>query len=250
MRQHLVPLHDLEPIGHRIDGTPIFAYFGADGEGDDDGDGGDGGGGDDDGDDDGDDSGDGEDDSKVGDDGLTAKGRKALSAERAAADRARQKAKPWLQLQRELGMTPEQIREALRGKASGSKGKSSKDGEAEEVDADEIRRKAQHEAQSAVNAKLVKSSVRAAAAGVLADPKDAVRFLDLSDYEVDEDGEVDEAQIKRDLRALLRDKPYLAAAKKGDGRQGGSPNFDGGSRRTSDKEGMSEKIRRAAGVIK
>jgi len=80
---------------------------------------------------------------------------------------------------------------------------------------EEAKRAATAEATTKANAKILRSEVRAAAAGKLADPKDALRLLDLDEFEVNEDGEVDEAEIGAAIAQLLKDKPYLAATKSG-----------------------------------
>jgi hypothetical protein len=235
----------VEPIGYRADGTPFWIYFGS--EPNDDG--GDGGGAEGAGGDEGDDSDDGddEDDDKVGDDGLTGRGRKAIQAERSAAERARKAYKPWGALRRELGMTPDEIRAAV--KATKSSTKSSKDDgdDGDRPDPTEIRREAEVAAMGKVNDKLVKAAVRAEAAAVLKHPGDAVKFLDLSDYEVGDDGEVDPAVIKRDLRALLADRPELGLTAKRGGPGGGHADFEGGPRGNAPGgKSMSEIIRDAA----
>lgn len=74
------------------------------------------------------------------------------------------------------------------------------------------------------NQRILKSEVKAAAKGVLADPQDAYKFLDLDVFEVDDDGNVDEDVIAKALADLVKSKPYLAA-------QGGKfGNPDGGPR--------------------
>ena len=234
----------IEPLGHRVDGTPFWALFGAEGAAGGDGGAGDGSGEDDGDDDDSDDSGgEDEDDDKIGNDGLTGKGRKAVLAERAAADRARKALKPFQQLRRETGLTIEEMRERLAG--TKGKGKAGEADKADAPDVDALRRQAQREANDRLNTKLIRAAVRAEATEFLADPKDAARFLDLTDYEVDDDGEVDSRQIQRDLKALIADKPYLAKTVKKGNPRGGSPNFDGGSRVTSEKTDMSSYIRDA-----
>jgi len=79
-------------------------------------------------------------------------------------------------------------------------------------DADTIRRQAEAAATVKANARIVRSEVRAAAAGKLADPKDALTFLDLSQFEVNEDGEIDAEEISDAIDELIKSKPYLAAA--------------------------------------
>jgi hypothetical protein len=84
-------------------------------------------------------------------------------------------------------------------------------------------------AQTKANTKILRAEIRAAAKGVLADPTDAYKFLDLSEFEVDDDGEVDRDQLDDALAELVKNKPYLAAATKGPAKrfQGGA---DGGPR--------------------
>lgn len=89
---------------------------------------------------------------------------------------------------------------------------------ADEIDPDEIRREAEQKAVAAANERIVKAEVRASAAGKLADPKDALKFLDLSKFEVDADGNVDTEEIDDAIADLLKSKPYLAPAQS-DGRR-------------------------------
>jgi hypothetical protein len=72
--------------------------------------------------------------------------------------------------------------------------------------------KATAAATAAANTRIVKAEIRAAAAKKLADPRDALKFLDLEQFEVDADGEVDAEEIADAIEALIKDKPYLAAA--------------------------------------
>lgn len=80
---------------------------------------------------------------------------------------------------------------------------------------------------TSANHKILRAEVRAAAAGKLADPSDAPKLLDLDQFEVGEDGDVDQDEIADAIDDLLKDKPYLAARKntaripKPDRRQGG-----------------------------
>jgi hypothetical protein len=81
------------------------------------------------------------------------------------------------------------------------------------------------------NQRILRSEVKAAAKGVLADPADAYKFLDLDSFEVSEDGDVDDAAITAALNDLISKKPYLAVQ---DGKrfQGEA---DGGTRKESGK---------------
>jgi hypothetical protein len=107
----------------------------------------------------------------------------------------------------------------LRAKAEGK--------EAEHQAAIEAQR-VKDEAIAAANERIKKAEVRAQAAAKLSDPADALRFLDLSEFEVDSDGEVDASQIASAIDDLITRKPYLAAQ---GGRFQGSA--DGGARNDS-----------------
>ena len=94
----------------------------------------------------------------------------------------------------------------------------------------EAEARARDEILTTANQRLVKASVRVAAAGKLADPEDAIRFLDLDEFKVDDDGEVDAKQLASAIDELLKTKPYLAAkATKPSGNidQGARPNGGG-----------------------
>ncbi|WP_306186961.1 hypothetical protein [Streptomyces sp. MK5] len=87
-------------------------------------------------------------------------------------------------------------------------------------DPEAIVRQAEQKALAKANERIVRAEVKAAAAGKLADPKDAFRFLDLAQFEVDADGNVDADEISDAIAELLQTKPYLAA-------QGGTKRFQG-----------------------
>lgn len=76
---------------------------------------------------------------------------------------------------------------------------------------DQARREAAAEATTAANKRVLRSEVRTAAKGRLADPSDAFAYLDLEDFEVDENGDVDSESIEDAISDLLKRKPYLAA---------------------------------------
>ncbi|MFH8797062.1 hypothetical protein [Streptomyces sp. NPDC017941] len=77
---------------------------------------------------------------------------------------------------------------------------------------DDAVKKATKAATAAANARIVRAEVRAAAASKLADPRDALKFLDLDQFEVGEDGDVDADEIADAIEELIKNKPYLAAA--------------------------------------
>lgn len=97
-----------------------------------------------------------------------------------------------------------------------------KPAEGAQPDADAMLRQAEQTAAARYNERIVRAEVKAAAAGKLADPGDAYRFLDLSQFEVDADGNVDADEVAEAIDDLIQSKPYLAA-------QGGStkPRFQG-----------------------
>ncbi len=90
---------------------------------------------------------------------------------------------------------------------------------ADEQALDKARAEATTTALAAANKRIIRSEVKAAASGKLANPALAVRLLDLDDFEVDDDGNVDEDEIAEAIEDLLKENPYLAA-------QGGSVQFD------------------------
>lgn len=74
------------------------------------------------------------------------------------------------------------------------------------------RRKAEAAALARANSRILKAEIRAAAKGRLNDPKDALTFLNLDQFEVGEDGDIDTEEIDEAIEDLLKAKPYLAAA--------------------------------------
>ncbi|WP_190263666.1 hypothetical protein [Glutamicibacter nicotianae] len=70
------------------------------------------------------------------------------------------------------------------------------------------------------NERIVRSEIKSAAAGKLQNPALAIRLLDLADFEVDEDGNVDEDEIAQAIDELLEREPYLAV------QSGSGPKFD------------------------
>lgn len=102
---------------------------------------------------------------------------------------------------------------------------------------DKARREAGADATKATDEKWAnivrRAEIRVAAAGKLADPEDAIRFLDLATIKVDDEGHVDEKAIASAIETLVTEKPYLAA-------DGGSTtttrrtaDFDPGTRTTT-----------------
>jgi hypothetical protein len=117
-------------------------------------------------------------------------GKKALDAMKADRNAAREEAKA---VRAEF--------EALKAQIEGR--------EAEHKAAQDAQR-VKDEALAAANERILKAEVRAAAAGKLSDPQDALRFLDMSEFEVGSDGEVDSSQVAKAIDDLIASKPYLA----------------------------------------
>lgn len=67
------------------------------------------------------------------------------------------------------------------------------------------------EASTKAARRLVEAEIRAAAAGRLADPADAIRLLDVDSFVPDGDGDIDAAAIAAAVANLAETKPYLAA---------------------------------------
>jgi hypothetical protein len=66
-------------------------------------------------------------------------------------------------------------------------------------------------AMKKANARILASEIKAAAAGKLANPALALKLLDLSKFEVDDDGNVDAEEISDAIADLIKNEPYLAA---------------------------------------
>lgn len=99
----------------------------------------------------------------------------------------------------------------------------------DEPDAKQIKAQATREANAKANARILRSEIKAAAAGKFADPADALAFIDVSKFEVDENGDVDAEEISDAIEELLTRKPHLAAT----ARQRFQGTGDGGAQRNA-----------------
>ena len=98
----------------------------------------------------------------------------------------------------------------------------------EEKALDAARKEGREEANKTANARILRAEVTAVAGGKLADPSDAPRYLDLSEFEVADDGSVDRKGIDAAIAQLLKEKPYLAAKPaRPTGDAGGGPQGSG-----------------------
>lgn len=105
-----------------------------------------------------------------------------------------------------------QLRE-LRAEVDVLKAPKAPEGDAPDVDA--IKAEAVKEATAKANTRIVRAEIRAAAAGKLADPTDAALYLDLDQFEVDENGDVDSEEISEAIADLIKRKPHLASTATG-----------------------------------
>jgi benzoyl-CoA reductase/2-hydroxyglutaryl-CoA dehydratase subunit BcrC/BadD/HgdB len=159
-------------------------------------------------------------------------GKKALATERAAARTAKREAR---EAKAELAALKAQI--------------AAKDKPTDEQELDRVRREATAEATQKSNTRILRSEIRAAAAGKLADPADAVAFLDLSEFDVDENGDVDASAIEDAITDLLTRKPHLAATGKrqfGNVNQSAKPQAKPGQLTQNEYNALSREERRKA----
>jgi hypothetical protein len=94
---------------------------------------------------------------------------------------------------------------------------------AEEQALDAARREATVEATTKANERILRSELRSAAKGKLADPSDAQLYIDLTSFEVGDDGEIDSDALDDAIDELLGRKPHLGSVTRrfsGDAGQG------------------------------
>ena len=137
-----------------------------------------------------------------GADALMEKARKALRAMKQERNAERAKARD---LQKQL--------DELRAEFE------AKDKTPDEQALDKARAEARAEAITKANQRVLRSEIKSLATGQFRDPSDALAFLDLSEFEVSDNGDVDVDDINEALQDLLERKPHLAA-------QGGASSFD------------------------
>ena len=75
----------------------------------------------------------------------------------------------------------------------------------------DARAEGETEATKKANARVIRAEIKAAATGKLVDPADALAFVDLDAFELDEDGEIDSAAVAAAIADLIERKPQLAA---------------------------------------
>lgn len=88
-----------------------------------------------------------------------------------------------------------------------------KDKPADEQALEAARAEARAEATTKANERILRSELKALATGKLADPTDAALYINLTDFTVNDDGDVDSDALTDAIADLLERKPHLAAAK-------------------------------------
>lgn len=145
--------------------------------------------------------------STEGESALGDAGKKALDAVRAERQAAKAEA---ADAKRELEALKSQM--ALKEKP------------VEEQELEKVRQEARAEAKTAADKRIIRSELKALATGKLADPTDAALYINLDDFTVTDDGDVDSDALNDAITALLEKKPHLAAQKQnrfdGDADQG------------------------------
>lgn len=132
---------------------------------------------------------------------ATAEGTEAEKALGDAGTQALARMKAERKVANDRARKAEQELAAERAKAEGKEAEHQASLEAQKV---------RDEALAVANTRILKAEIRAAAAQKLADPQDALRFIDLSEFEVGSDGEVDAEAIAKAVADLIEKKPYLA----------------------------------------
>lgn len=130
-------------------------------------------------------------------------GKRALAAERASARAAQKDARAAQKDARAAKAELAQLKAQL----------AAKDKPADEQELDRVRREAEEKATHTANARILRSEIRAVATGKLADPSDAALYLDLEEFEVGDNGDVDTSAIEDAISELLTRKPHLAAGR-------------------------------------
>lgn len=129
----------------------------------------------------------------TGDRSLGAPGEKALEHWKTRAKAAEAKAKEAAALSKEV----EELRDAKRTELERAVERARKEGETQAL-------------QNA-NSKIVRLTIRSLARETFADPSDA-DVIDAAQFEVDDDGNVDEKAVSEALAALLKEKPHYRKA--------------------------------------
>lgn len=122
--------------------------------------------------------------------------------------------------------------EALQARVAGQEAEHAAKLERDRVQADALAKANEH---------VLRAELRAAAAGKLTDPEDALLYIGLDSFEVGDNYEIDRSAVVAKIDELVTNKPYLAA--QGGARfQGGA---DGGARTDPPGKSIQEQIAEA-----
>lgn len=98
--------------------------------------------------------------------------------------------------------------EAREAREEAERAKAAADGREAEWEAE---KKSREDADQRFNQRILKAELKAAATGKLANPAVAEKFIDLTQFEVSEDGDVDAEALATAVADLLANEPYLSA---------------------------------------
>jgi hypothetical protein len=101
--------------------------------------------------------------------------------------------------------------EAKAAKAERDALKAQLEGRDQEYAAEQERQRVKDEALAAANKRILSAELRAAAKGKLADPTDAALYINLDEFEVSDEGEVDSDALASAIDDLIARKSHLAA---------------------------------------
>lgn len=134
----------------------------------------------------------------------------ATEAETVDTDAAELEDDPTEGLRKALQAERKQRRDAERARKAAEQALADKDKPAEEAALEQARREAREEAMTAATARYVRAEVKAALAGKVTNVAVALRLIDTSGIEVDDDGDVDADGVAAAVEALLVEAPELA----------------------------------------
>jgi multidrug efflux pump subunit AcrA (membrane-fusion protein) len=79
------------------------------------------------------------------------------------------------------------------------------------TEAEKAAREVERQALAKANQRILSAEIRREATGKLADPNDALAFIDITEFDVNDDGEIDAEAIASAVTDLIARKPHLAA---------------------------------------
>lgn len=130
------------------------------------------------------------------------------------------------------------IKEALRKERKARRDAEQKANAKPEGDPEKEREQLRAEVMKEANGRILRSEIKAVAAGMLSNPELAPRLLDLDEFEVDAEGNVPVDDIKSALEDVLKQNPGLGIEKR---KAKSGPDFKGGGK--PDKPDMNELLR-------